>query len=96
MNFAPRHANNTPLAIHHTKMNRTTTVKVTTTYRFLRVLFDPKLRWKAQHEKAARSAATWINLVKRLSQTASGVSAGGMRQLYLAVAVLKITYVAEV
>ena len=96
MNFAPRHTNDTPLTIHHAKMNRTTTVKAATTYRFLGVLFDPKLRWKAQREKAARSATTWINLVKRLSRTASGVSAGGMRQLYLAVAVPKITYAAEV
>ena len=77
-------------------MGRTTTVKAANAYRFLGVMSDPKPRWKAQHEKAAQPAITWINLVKRLSHMASGVSARGMRQLYLTVVVPKITYTAEV
>ena len=96
MNFAPRSSNNIPLTATNAKTGRVTTVKAANTYRFLSILFDPKLRWKAQHERAAHSAETWINLVKRLARTASGISAGGMRQLYLAIAVPKITYAAEV
>ena len=96
MNFAPRHSNNTPLMIEHARLGRTTIVKATNSYQFLGVLFDPKFRWKAQHKKATRSVETWINLVKRLTHTASGVSARGMRQLYLIITVPKITYAAEV
>ena len=96
MNFMPKSTDDTPLTITDERANWMTTVAVAKTYRFLGVLFDPKLRWKAQHDRAARSAEAWINLVRRLARTASGVSVGGMRQLYLAVAAPKITYVAEV
>ena len=96
MNFSPRGSSDLPLTINHVRLRRATTVRATSAYRFLGVIFDPRLKWKAQHEKAARSAETWINLVKRLTRTASGISAGGMRQLYLSVAVPKITYAAEV
>ena len=96
MNFSPKPTEDTPLTITRGGPNRGTTVKATSSYRFLGVIFDLKLKWKAQHEKAAHSAVTWINLVKQLARTTSGVSAGGMRQLYLAIAVPKMTYAAEV
>ena len=96
VNFSPRGSSNLPLTINHVRMCRMTTIRATNAYRFLSVIFDPRLKWKAQHEKAARSAATWINLVKRLMHTALGISAGGMRQLYLSVAIPKITYAVEV
>ena len=96
MNFSPKSIDDTPLTIARGGLNGDTTIKAMTTYRFLGVLFDPKLRWKAQHEKATRTTEAWINLVKRLARTASGISAGGMRQLYLAVAAPKMTYAVEV
>ena len=96
INFSPKSTDNTALTIKHDRTNRTSTVKAVNAYRFLGVLFDLKLKWKAQHEKAAQSAEVWINLVKRLACTASGVSANGMRQLYLAVAAPKMTYAAEI
>lgn len=96
MNFSPKTLDTTPLTITHTGINRTTTIKAVNSYRFLGVLFDPKLRWKAQHERAIRNAEMWINLVKRLARTASGVSASGMRQLYLTVAAPRMTYAAEI
>ena len=96
MNFSPRSPNNTPLTIINNRTNRTTTVKAVNSYRFLGVIFDPKLKWKAQHERAAQSAEAWINLVRRLACTASGISASGMRQLYLTVAAPKMTYAAEI
>lgn len=96
MNFSPKTIDDTPLMITWDGLNRDTMAKVTTTYRFLGVLFDPKLRWKAQHKKATRSAEAWINLIKQLTCTASGISARGMRQLYLAVVALRMTYAAEV
>ena len=96
MNFAPRSSNDMPLMVTDARTSRTTTVKAANSYRFFRVLFDPKLRWKAQHECAAHLVEMWINLVKRLARTALGISASSMRQLYLAIAVLKIMYAAEV
>ncbi|KAF9789346.1 hypothetical protein BJ322DRAFT_978210, partial [Thelephora terrestris] len=66
------------------------------TYRFLGVLFDPKLKWNAQTERAGRSASAWINLVRRLARTTTGISAKGMRQLYTAIAIPKMSYAAEV
>ena len=96
INFSPKTLDATPLTITHTGTNQITTVKAVASYRFLGVVFDPKLRWKAQHERAIRTAEAWINLVKRLAHTASGVSANGMRQLYLTVAAPRMTYAAEV
>ena len=96
MNFSPRSLDDTPLTVNHHRLNRVTTVKAVNTYRFLGVMFDPKLKWKVQHERAAQSAEAWINLVRRLARTKSGVSAKGMRQLYMTVAAPKMTYAAEI
>lgn len=96
MNFSPKSPDSTPLTITHRRADRTTIVQAVNSYRFLGVIFDPKLKWKAQHERAAQSAGAWINLVRRLACTASGVSTKGMRQLYLTVAAPKLTYAAEI
>ena len=96
MDFSPRSPAGAPLSISRRGSNDTTTIKPTDTYRFLGVLFDPRLKWKAQHELAAKSAVNWINLVQRLARTAMGISANGMQQLYLMVAVPKMAYAAEV
>ena len=96
MNFSPKPAADVPLSISQTSLNRSTTIKPVNTYRFLGVLFDPKLKWRAQHERATRSTGAWTNLIRRLTRTASGISAKGMRHLYLAVAVPRMTYAAEI
>jgi len=96
MNFSPRSHPPKPLTLLHPRTNSTTIVQSVQTYRFLGVLLDPKLRWKAQTDRATRSAEAWINLVRRLTRTSTGVSAKGMRQLYLSIAVPRMTYAAEV
>lgn len=96
MNFSPKHSSDSPLHIAHHSSDRPTTVRPVNTYRFLGVIFDPKLKWKAQHEKASSSAIAWTNLVRRLAHTASGISANGIQQLYLTVAIPKMAYAAEV
>jgi ribonuclease HI len=96
INFSPKSLHDVPLTLTHLPSPRTTTIKPTTSYKFLGILFDPKLKWKAQTEKAARSAEAWINLVRRLARTSTGISAKGMRQLYTAIAVPKMAYAAEV
>lgn len=85
-----------PLTITHPLSHRITTINSVQLHRFLGVLFDPKLKWTAQRDQAARSAAVWINLVRRLARTSTGISAKGMRQLYISVAIPKMSYAAEV
>ena len=63
MNFSPRHTNDTPLTLTHPLSNSITTIRPTLIYKFLGILFDPKLRWNAQTERATRLAEAWINLV---------------------------------
>jgi len=96
MNFSPKPQPDIPLTISHPRTNRSTTIKPVRTYRFLGILFDPKLNWTAQTEKAARTAEAWINLVRRLARTSTGISAKGMRQLYISIAIPKMSYAAEV
>jgi ribonuclease HI len=96
MNFSPKSSHNNELTIQHPLSQEPTVVKPVQSYKFLGVLFDPKLRWKAQSDRAARSAEAWINLVIRLARTASGISTKGMRQLYTAIAIPKMTYAADV
>lgn len=64
MDFSPKSPAGTPLSITWRGSNDTTVVNPVNPYRFLGVLFDPRLKWKAQHERAARMAANWINLVQ--------------------------------
>ena len=96
MNFSPKPHPPMPLTITHPQTNRSTTVQSVQAYKFLGVLLDPKLKWTAQTERAARTAEAWVNLVRRLARTSTGISAKGMRQLYLTIAVPRMTYAAEV
>ena len=96
MDFSTKPQPSAPLTITHPLSHRITTIKSVQSYRFLGVLFDPKLKWTAQRDQAARSAAAWINLVRRLARTSTGISAKGMRQLYISVAIPKMSYAAEV
>ena len=96
MNFTTRRSVDTPLTLTHPLSNSTTTIKPLLTYKFLGIMFDPKLKWNAQAERTIRSAEAWINLVRRLACTSTGISAKGMRLLYTAVAIPRITYAAEV
>ena len=93
MDFSPKaHAEST-LTISHPRTNRSTTIKSVQSYRFLGVMFDPKLRWNVQNECAARLAETWINLVRRLARMSTGLSARG---LHVAIAIPKMTHAADV
>ena len=96
MDFSPKAYKESTLTISHPRTNRSATIKSVQSHRFLGVMFDPKLRWNIQNEHAARLAETWINLVRRLARTSTGLSAKGMRQLYVAIAIPKMTYAADV
>ena len=65
-------------------------------YKYLGVLFDPKLRWALQHAKALATATFWASQLWRVSKSASGLSTTGAKQLYNNIAVPRFTYGAEV
>jgi hypothetical protein len=76
MDFTTRPHQPTALTITDPHTNITTTINPSLTYRFLGVLFDPKLKWNAQTERAGRSVSAWINLVRRLAHIDRHLSQG--------------------
>ena len=75
MDFSPKPYQESTLTISHPCTNRSTMVKSVKMYQFLSVLFDPKLKWMAQTERVARSGEAWINLIRRLMHTSTGLLA---------------------
>ena len=67
-------------------------VEKTDCFKYLGVQIDSQLRWKEQAQRATANATKWILQYRRLTRTTTGVNARLMRQLYLAVALPKITY----
>ena len=65
-------------------------------YKYLGIIFNPKLRWLLQHTKALTAASFWVSRIWWLAKSASGVSTSGIKQLYNTVAVPRLTYGAEV
>ena len=61
-------------------------------YKYLGIQIDSQLRWKEQAQRATANATKWILQYRRLTRPSTGVGVKLMRQLYLAVALPKITY----
>jgi ribonuclease HI/endonuclease/exonuclease/phosphatase family metal-dependent hydrolase len=61
-------------------------------YKYLGVQIDSQLRWKEQAQRAIANATKWILQFRRLTRPSTGVKSKLMRQLYLSVALPKITY----
>jgi ribonuclease HI len=61
-------------------------------YKYLGVLIDSQLRWNEQAQRATANATKWTLQFRRLTKITTGVGPKLMRQLYLAVALPKITY----
>src|SRR5204862_229536 len=66
------------------------------TYKYLGVIFDPKLRWTAHTGKVVAKATWWSFQVARLSRASGGMSPRMVRQLFNTVAVPAFTYAADV
>ena len=73
------------------KLERTT-VKEVESYKYLGVQIDAQLRWNEQTQRAIANATKWLLQFRRLARVSTGVNAKLMRQLYLTVALPKITY----
>lgn len=100
--FSPTEANsaNTERARARTErpefILRNQVVEEVHTYKYLGVHIDDKLKWKEQLEKTVAKATRWVLLFKRLARPATGISQKLMRQLYLGVAVPKMTYALDI
>lgn len=68
------------------------TVKEVESYKYLGVQIDTQLRWNEQTQRAIANTTKWLLQFRRLTRLSTGVNAKLMRQLYLTVALLKITY----
>ena len=67
-----------------------------TSAKFLGVIVDNTLRWKEQSAAALAKGHDWIIQFGRLAKPTKGVSRGNMRRLYLAIAVPRMLYAADV
>jgi ribonuclease HI len=101
MNIPRSYCDAIPGALSLDKPNLDGSVTTTLThpvlsYKYLGVIFDPKLHWTLQQTKALTTAAFWSSRIWCLSKPASGISTSGTKQLYNTVAVPRFTYGAEV
>jgi ribonuclease HI len=67
-------------------------VKEVDCFKYLGIQIDAQLRWKEQAQRANANATKWILQYRRLTRPSTGVGSKLMRQLYLSVALPKITY----
>ena len=101
MNFPRTHRDVIPAGLALDKPNEDSSVTSSVTlpvlsYKYLGVIFDPKLRWTLQHAKALATATFWSAKLWRITKSASGLSTTGTKQLYNTVAVPRFSYGAEV
>jgi hypothetical protein len=66
------------------------------TARFLGVMVDNKLNWKAQCAAAIAKGQDWLIQFGRLSWTSRGINARYIWQLYLSIAVPRMLYAADI
>ena len=65
-------------------------------YKYLGVIFDPKLTWGAQVTRVTAKATWWTHQLWRLSKTAGGLPPSKTHQLYNTVAILAFTYACNI
>ncbi|KAG2119715.1 uncharacterized protein F5147DRAFT_767189 [Suillus discolor] len=75
---------------------RGSTIHPSATHKFLGVILDQELRWKAYIAYAITKGTKYALQLRRLSSTANGMPMKLTRQLYQAVAIPKMLYVADV
>ena len=61
-------------------------------YKYLGVQIDSQLQWKEQAQQATTNATKWLLQYRRLTRLSTGVNPKLMRQLFIAMALPKITY----
>lgn len=66
------------------------------TYKYLGVIFDPKLKWRAHITRVVANATWWTQQLWRIAKNSGGMSPSRIRQLYNTVAVPAFTYACDV
>ena len=72
------------------------TIVLQASHKFLGVLLEQELCWRQQADYALSKAAKWTLAFHRLARPASGVNLQLMCQMYSAVAIPKVAYVANI
>jgi hypothetical protein len=70
-------------------------IRPSPTHKFLGVILDQELRWKAQVDYAVAKGTAHVMQIRRLSTMTKGIPMRLMRQLYQAVAIPKMLYAAD-
>ena len=71
-------------------------VKEVNCFKYLGIQIDAQLRWKEQAQRATANATKWLLQFRHLTRPTTGIKSKLMRQMYLAVALPKITYGTDV
>lgn len=72
------------------------TITTTQTYKYLGVIFDPKLTWRAHITKVIVCTTQWTQQLWHISKTTGGLSPSRTHQLYNTVAVPAFTYTSDI
>ncbi|KAI0066765.1 hypothetical protein BV25DRAFT_1790450, partial [Artomyces pyxidatus] len=72
------------------------TIQPSATTRYLGVIFDQHLNWKAQTQHAVRKGTVWTEQLRRLARPSTGLTSAYVRRLFIAVAIPKMLYAADV
>jgi len=72
------------------------TVKEVASYKYLGVHIDHHLRWTIQTQRGVANATKWIMQYRRLTKISTGMNAKLLIQLYITVAIPKMTYALDV
>ena len=101
MDFSRPHKAETssPLIIEQQHANgtaSTNTIANVQNYKYLSVIFDPKLSWRAHISKVIASATQWTQQLWRVAKTTGGLSPSRTHQLYNTVAVPAFTYASNI
>ena len=81
----PNDITSSPLVINRNQMDGSRSqhaISTVNNYKYLGVMFDLKLSWRAHVTKVIAKTSHWMQLLWRLSKTASGLSPSKTRQLY--------------
>ena len=64
--------------------------------KYLGVIFDQNLSWKAQHARVIGKGASWTSQIRRLTRSTWGITPKHARRLYISVAIPRILYATDV
>ena len=70
-------------------------VKPSISTKYLGVILDQHLNWKAQHVNAIKKGATWVAQIRRVAKPSWGITPKYARRLYISVVLPRVLYGAD-